>query len=186
VEEQVEKISVKLKTIVATSLNNIIGVNGKIPWHCSEDLKRFKSLTKGSIVVMGRRTWESIGSVGLPGRANVVISSRYSGDIKGCPPTYSSIGEFLARYNQLSPGSTVWFIGGEKIYDESVPISKEIYLTRVEAHIKEEGHTARWNFTTDYFDRGFQKEILKHTASADYGKEKVSVRFIKHTRLGTI
>jgi len=176
----------KLKTIAAVSANNIIGVNGKIPWHCSEDLKRFKSLTKGSIVVMGRRTWDSIGSVGLPGRANIVISSRYSGDIEGCPPTFPSIGEFLARYNQLSPHATVWFIGGERIYDESVPISKEIYFTRVEAHIDDAGQVARWNFSTDYFNGGFEKDISRHTAFAKHGKDEVTVRFLKYTRLGTI
>ena len=175
-----------LKTIVAASSNNIIGVDGKIPWRCSEDLKRFKNLTKGSIVVMGRCTWESIGSVGLPGRANIVISSRYSGDIEGCPPTFPTIGEFLARYNQLSPHATAWFIGGERIYDEAVPVSKEVYLTRVEAHIEEVGQVARWNFAPDYFNGGFKKEILRHTALAQHSKDEVTVRFLKYTRLGTI
>ena len=139
------------------------------------------------MVVMGRKTWESIGSVGLKNRGNIVISSRYSGDIKGCPPTFSSIGEFLARYNQLSPHATAWFIGGEKIYDESVPISKEIYLTRVEARVNDTGEqVARWNFAPDYFNVGFQKEILRHTAFARRGDDEVTVRFLKYTRLGTI
>jgi dihydrofolate reductase len=175
-----------LKTIAAVSSNNIIGVNGKIPWHCSEDLKRFKSLTKEAIVVMGRRTWESIGAIGLPGRANIVISSRSSGDIEGCPPTFPTVGEFLARYNQLSPYATAWFIGGERIYDEAVPISKEVYLTRVEAHVQEVGQVARWNFPSKYFNGGFEKDILHHTAFAKYKKDKFTVRFLKYTRLGTI
>jgi dihydrofolate reductase len=176
----------KLKTIVAVSANNIIGADGKIPWHCSADLKRFKSLTEGSLVVMGRKTWESIGSVGLKNRGNIVISSRYSGDIPGGPPTFASIGEFLARYNQLSPHATAWFIGGERIYDESVPISKEIYLTRVQAHIDDTGQVARWNFAPDYFNGGFQKEILHYSALAKHGSDEVTVRWIKYTRLGTI
>jgi len=175
-----------LKTIAAISSNNIIGVDGKIPWHCSEDLKRFKNLTKGSIVVMGRKTWESIGGVGLPGRANIVISSRNSRDIPGSPPTFTSIAQFLSRYNQLSPDATAWFIGGERIYDESVPLSKEIYLTKVEAHIKEVGEVARWNFPSDYFDGAFEKKILHHTVQARHGKNEATVRFVKYIRLGTI
>ena len=67
----------EISIIVATSKNNVIGRDGGIPWHLSADLKRFKALTTGHPIVMGRRTFESIGRP-LPGRRNIVISARSS------------------------------------------------------------------------------------------------------------
>tara|TARA_Y100000590_G_scaffold419755_1_gene521766 strand:- start:468 stop:1028 length:561 start_codon:yes stop_codon:yes gene_type:complete len=186
VEEQTEEVPVKLKTIAAVSLDGIIGVDGDIPWKCSEDLRRFKRLTLGSTIVMGRKTWESIGSKRLPGRKNIVISSRASDELAGSPTVFPSIKSFLDAHLSSDSPSDVWFIGGEGIYNEAVPMSDEVYVTRVETNVGIKDGAAKWNFEKTFFDKEFIKELGPMAALATYNKTPVPARFIKYTRLGTI
>lgn len=88
--------------------DNVIGLNGHIPWHYSTDLKRFRQNTLGKTIVMGRLTWESIGSRPLPGRRNIVIS-KHSVNGAEC---YADIGEAL----DLCSDHDTWIIGGGQIY----------------------------------------------------------------------
>ncbi len=108
--------------IVAVSPEGVIGLDGRIPWHYSADLKRFKRLTLGACIVMGRLTWESIGAKPLPGRRNVVITARALPGVE----TYSSIADALRQI----PGP-VWFIGGARIYAEALAHANLIDLTLV-------------------------------------------------------
>jgi dihydrofolate reductase len=98
--------------IVAVSPEGVIGVGNKIPWSYKGDLRRFKRITMDSSIVMGRRTWESIGRV-LPGRRNVVITSG-SLDVPGVE-TYADLASAIA-----SCSGNVWFIGGARIYEEAM------------------------------------------------------------------
>ncbi|MDH3689684.1 MAG: dihydrofolate reductase [Gammaproteobacteria bacterium] len=97
--------------IVAVSPEGVIGIDGKMPWHYSEDLKRFKRITINSTIIMGRVTWESIGSKPLPGRRNIVITSRKLTDVECFPDIQSALD---------TCSGTVWFIGGARLYQEAI------------------------------------------------------------------
>jgi dihydrofolate reductase len=114
----------KLAIIAAIGKNRVIGKDGKLPWHISEDLKRFKKLTTGHTVLMGRRTFESIGKP-LSNRRNVVISSRHIPNIE----TYPSVDEAL---NALADQEKVFVIGGAQIYSQLLDRADELYLTLVD------------------------------------------------------
>ncbi|WP_346699544.1 dihydrofolate reductase [uncultured Alistipes sp.] len=114
-----------LSLIVAVAQNGVIGDRNALLWHISEDLKHFKALTSGHPVVMGRKTYESLGRP-LPNRTNVVVS-RQELEIPGCRVVHS-LDEALA----LFPGDEeVFIIGGAQIYAEALPRADRFYLTRV-------------------------------------------------------
>lgn len=112
--------------IVAVAANGIIGDRNSLLWHISEDLRRFKALTTGHPVVMGRKTYESLGRP-LPGRTNVVISRRDL-HIEGCTVVHS-LEQALARFPHEEE---LFVIGGAQIYAEALPVADRFYLTRVE------------------------------------------------------
>lgn len=116
----------KRYTIVAASQNNVIGNNGKIPWNLPEDLSRFKRLTRGHTVVMGRKTYESIGRP-LPARTNVVITS--DPDYKSKVPESVVIMRSIEETKNLT--GTVFYIGGEAVYREALKFSDVVFLTRI-------------------------------------------------------
>ena len=121
--------------IVAMDDDRLIGNNGALPWHLPEDVKHFKALTSGHIVVMGRKTWESIPSKfrPLPGRTNIVISRN--------PAALSvPVGVLLASSPEgaiemaselAQPGQKIWIIGGAEIYRSTLPLCTELHLTVV-------------------------------------------------------
>ena len=110
--------------------NRVIGVNNKLPWHLSADLKRFKALTMGHTIIMGRRTYESIGRP-LPGRNNVVIS-RQSNLMFPCVTVVSSLDQATERANT----GEVFIVGGAEIYREALPMAHRILLTEVHRHFE--------------------------------------------------
>ncbi len=111
--------------IVAISLNNAIGRNNQLLWHISEDLKYFKKVTSGHTIIMGRKTWESLGRP-LPNRRNIVIS-RSQKAIEGAE-VFPSIEDALAACNTEGE---VFIIGGGEIYKQTLPIANRLYLTIV-------------------------------------------------------
>lgn len=123
----------KISIIAAFNPQFIIGINGKIPWHIPEDLKRFKLLTMGKPIIMGRKTWESIGSKPLPGRLNIVVSSSIaiSLSLSGIMVTDSlaTAIDFLRLGGQ---DDEVFIIGGERLYAEALPLADRMYLTAVD------------------------------------------------------
>jgi dihydrofolate reductase len=117
-----------ISQIVAASTNNAIGKNNQLLWHLPNDLKFFKNLTWGGVVIMGRKTYESIGRP-LPGRMNIVITSN---------PQWSSTGVIVAHSlndaiekASLAHYKEIYIIGGGEIYRQSMPMTDIIYLTRV-------------------------------------------------------
>ena len=120
----------KISLIVAAATNNVIGRDGELPWYLFEDLKRFKRLTTGKPIIMGRRTYESIGKP-LPDRRNIIISSRDGLEIEGC--------EVVATPEdalKLAAGAEeVMVIGGGKVYEQMLPMADRIYMTRVHASV---------------------------------------------------
>lgn len=115
-----------ISLIVAASSNNVIGVNGGLPWHLSDDLKRFKAITMGKPIVMGRKTYESIGRP-LPGRQNIVITRQACFAAAGCEVVPSAESAVVAAAN----APEIMVIGGAQIYELFLPQAQRIYLTRV-------------------------------------------------------
>ena len=121
-----------IKIIVATSKNKVIGNNNELIWKLSSDLKRFKELTTGHPVVMGRKTYESIGKP-LPNRRNIIITRNLEYEVNGCE-VVSSLEEALLLTN-----NDCFIIGGGEIYKQSLEVADKIYLTLV--HKDFEGDT---------------------------------------------
>ena len=113
-----------LKAVAAMSSNRVIGNNGELPWHFSEDLKFFKKLTLNSTVVMGRKTFDSIGKP-LPKRKNIVISR--SMEKRDDVLVYQNIETFLTEHSNSN--ESIFIIGGAQIYSALMNWTKEIYLT---------------------------------------------------------
>lgn len=112
--------------IAAMAANRVIGLNNQMPWHLPADLKHFKAITLGKPVVMGRKTYESIGRP-LPGRRNIVISRQPA-------PTDSPV-EWVSSIEQalvlLADVSEVMIIGGAEIYRQCLPLATKLYLTEI-------------------------------------------------------
>jgi dihydrofolate reductase len=123
----------QVSIIVAVEAQRGIGRGNQIPWRLSADLKRFKTLTMGHYLIVGRRTYESIGRP-LPGRHMVVITRQLNYSAPGCTTAHSlQLGLDLAK----AAGETEVFIGGGAgIYAEALPLAGRIYLTRVHAAVE--------------------------------------------------
>lgn len=124
-----------ISLIVAVAENGVIGRDGKLPWRLSSDLKTFRRLTLGKPIVMGRRTFQSIGKP-LDGRDNIVITRDASFSPDGVSVTDNvddamTLARVLAR---TSGADEIMVIGGAKIYDATMPMADRLYLTRVHAH----------------------------------------------------
>ncbi len=120
----------KISLIVAMSENGVIGRGGDLPWHLSADLKRFKKLTLGHVVIMGRKTFESIGRP-LPRRRSLVLSR---------DPAYRAAGaEVAASLEQAlamaAAEDDVFVIGGAAVFAEALPLADRLYLTLVHAEV---------------------------------------------------
>ena len=141
---ELKKEGVKVAHIVATSTNSVIGVNNKMPWHIVEDLKHFRRTTYNHVVIMGRKTFESIGEP-LPNRVNIVISkSNIVDDRVVC--VYSIEDAFFYAKKFITSESKkqiafdlkrdrVFIIGGGEIYKQTFPHTDEIFLTRIEKEV---------------------------------------------------
>lgn len=114
--------------IAAVSKNSVIGVDGHLPFDYPEDMKHFRKTTANSTIIMGRKTWESIGRV-LPKRRNMVIS-RTPVEMEGVE-TFDSLAHaiMIARLNSSPFGASIWLIGGASIYEEGMQYADEIHLT---------------------------------------------------------
>ena len=118
----------KLAIIAAIARNRVIGKEGKLPWHISEDLKRFKRLTTGHAVLMGRKTFDALGRP-LPNRRNVVLSST---PVKGVE-SYRSISEALKK---LENEDLVFVLGGGQIYSQLLEKADYLHLTIIERDVE--------------------------------------------------
>ena len=113
--------------IVAMTPHRLIGKNNQIPWHLSEDLQNFKQLTSGHTVVMGRKTFASIGKP-LPNRNNLVVS-RTVRKIEGCE-VFANLESALQRGHEL--GEKIYIIGGSQVYQAALPLADCLYISWVE------------------------------------------------------
>lgn len=112
--------------IAACSKNRVLGANNQLIWHIPEDLKRFKKLTHGNTVVMGRKTYESIGKA-LPGRLNIVLTKNKNFKANDCL-IYNNVAEVLEIYEK----NNLFVIGGGEIYRMFMPFADKIELTLID------------------------------------------------------
>ena len=116
-----------LKAIAAMSLNRVIGRGNKIPWHLPEDFRWFKKMTTGHVLVMGRKTFESIGKA-LPDRTTIVLT-RSPQPIPGVQ-TISELSQ-IAQGSPALRGREIFICGGAQIYQQALPFCSDLYLTLV-------------------------------------------------------
>jgi dihydrofolate reductase len=119
----------QLKAIAAMSLNRVIGQGNKIPWHLPEDFKWFKKMTTGNIVVMGRKTFESIGKP-LPNRTTIMLSRAGF-----AYPAVQTIAD-LAELHPESEERDLFICGGAQVYAEALPLCSDLYLTLVKRTVE--------------------------------------------------
>jgi dihydrofolate reductase len=136
-----ESLGLNIKAIAATNRQGIIGLNNGIPWNHKEDMKRFKELTLGHTVIMGRKTWDSLPSQfrPLPERENKVLSYQDSYVKTKGVGVYKSVQD---AFESCNPKNDVWIIGGGEVYAKTLCYCSEIYLTVVPdiLSFKEKGH----------------------------------------------
>lgn len=162
-------VGMKISLIVAAAENGVIGTHGALPWHLPDDFKRFKALTSGHPVIMGRKTFESIGKP-LPNRRNIVISRSIS-SLEGCDVVHSV--QAALDLVQESNAEEAWVIGGGEIYKEAMPLADHIELTRVHATV--EGDVSFPELTSEW------KEVFREDHQADE-KHKFSFTFLAYER----
>jgi len=126
-----KKLFMLVSLLVAVAENNVIGRDGGLPWHLSADLKRFKQLTMGHSMLMGRRTFDSLGRV-LPGRTSIVISRQPQLKL---PDGVLLAGSFEAACQITANEEEVFVIGGAELYAAALPRVDRIHLTRVHANV---------------------------------------------------
>ena len=156
--------------IVAMSENRVIGREGRLPWHLSADLRRFKQLTMGHTIVMGRKTSESIGRP-LPGRTSIVVTRRH-----GVAPPGVCVAASLDAAAQLAADDReIFFIGGGEIYRQVLPRIQRIYLTLVHAEVP--GDTYFPELPTD------QWQLVQRTDHAADEKNDYPFSFLVYERV---
>ncbi len=124
-----------LAMIAALAENRVIGLDNRMPWHLPADLKHFKAKTLGKPIIMGRKTWDSLGRP-LPGRLNLVISRQPDLQLEGAE-TFTSLDAALVRAEQWAREQGVdelMLIGGAQLYAQALGQAQRLYLTRIEAN----------------------------------------------------
>lgn len=151
--------------IVAYAKNKVIGDKGRIPWKIKGEQRRFRELTTGNVVIMGRRSYEEIGKP-LPNRMNIIVSStkEFSGENL---VTVKSLDEAI----RAAGDRDVYISGGARLYEEALPIVEKMYVTEIEAEI--EGDT----YFPDFDESEFVKEINERVDG------EIPYTYVTYTRL---
>ena len=129
----------KISIIAALARNFAIGFNGDMPWHLPGELKHFKETTMGMPIVMGRKTWQSIGRA-LPGRQNIVVTRNQTFRARGCELAGS-----LDQAIQMANGEEVMLIGGGQLYRQALPYADRMILTQVDCNPDADTWFPEWN-----------------------------------------
>lgn len=149
------------------SLNRVIGVNNSLPWRLSEDLKHFKSLTSGNTIIMGRKTYESIGKP-LPNRRNIVISRNVNTSYEGVEVVHSLDDAFTISKND----NNIFVIGGSNIYEQALDRVDILYITEIKK-----------NFLGDVFFPELEKDQWKELSREDHEtSEGLEFSFLSYQR----
>ena len=145
-------MSAPVTLVVAVAENGVIGKDGALPWRIPEDMRRFKRLTMGKPVIMGRKTWDSLPRKPLPGRTNIVVTRNKDFRAEGARVA-GSLTEAAEIAREEKP-EAVMVIGGEAIYAEALPRANRIELTEVAGAFEGDAFFPK-------FDRGAWREIAR-------------------------
>ena len=160
-----------ISIIVAASSNLVIGKNNDLPWHLPSDLKRFKELTSGNNIVMGRKCWESLPEKfrPLPNRTNIVVSKTCTGlELKGAL-VVSDLDIVLKSLSTVSKESFI--IGGAQIYKEGFKYANKLYMTEVLGEI--DGDTYLEGFNLEEWNLTYMSQVLEENGLKFIFKEYV-------------
>jgi dihydrofolate reductase len=153
----------RLSILAAMASNHVIGRNNALPWHLSADLKRFKSLTMGQIIIMGRKTYESIGRP-LPGRINLIVSRQSGFSVSGAT-VIGSVEEALAACSPYQD-KEIFIIGGAELYQQTLMRCQRLYLTEIQKEFEGDAFFPEFN-QHDWYE--VSREM--HTQEEDGGLE---------------
>jgi dihydrofolate reductase len=131
---------VQLSIITALDQNRVIGINNRLPWYLPADLLRFKRMTWGKPIIMGRKTYESIGKP-LPGRTNIILS-RQEGAFPGCI-VYPNLDKAIQAHQDEKE---MFIIGGETVYRQALPIANRLYLTILHHQFAGDTFFPEWDY----------------------------------------
>ncbi len=159
---EIKKTGPILSIIVAIAQNNAIGKDNQLLWHISNDLRRFKRLTAGHSVIMGKRTLFSLPSGPLPKRRNIVLSDKLTDCFGGGCETAYSIEDALKK---IENETEVFIIGGGQVYEQFLPIADKLYLTIVEKDFDADTFFSEINFSEWEL---IEKEIIQDDSSVDF------------------
>jgi dihydrofolate reductase len=159
----------KRSLVVAVARNGVIGRNNALPWRLPADLAHFKKVTMGHPVVMGRRTYESIGKP-LPGRQNIVVTHNRGFVAPGC----TVVGSLDEAWRAAGDAGEVSIIGGTTLFEETLPMADVIHLTEVEADVQ--GDTFFPGFDRNQWQ---EKEVARHPAD---DRNAYPIRILELTR----
>lgn len=139
-----------ISMVAAMAANRVIGKGNKMPWHLPADLRHFKQVTMGKPVIMGRKTFESIGRT-LPGRRNIIVSRSLSRDDNNA----EWVSSLQQAFSLLQQHAEVMVIGGGEIYRQCLPLAQRLYLTEIEletegdAYFPDYRQAARWHLSAE-------------------------------------
>lgn len=160
---------IELAIIVAMAKNRVIGVNNTLPWRCPEDLKHFKRLTMGHRMIMGRKTYESIGRP-LPGRVTVIVTRDPKLKVEGCQIAYS-LNQALAS---CANNSHAFIVGGAEIYAQALPYVRTLYITEIQQNVKGDAYFPN-------FDRSEWQEVSREVRHQDV-PQPLDYHFVTYRR----
>ncbi|MEM7639161.1 MAG: dihydrofolate reductase [Pseudomonadota bacterium] len=165
---------VKLCLIAARAKNGVIGKDNDLPWRLSDDLKHFKSVTKGCPVIMGRKTWESLPRRPLPGRDNIVLSrdGQYAApEARVFTATQAAI-ETARALARATGKSEVFITGGSAIYAATLPVADRLYITEVDTTI--EGDAT----FPDFDESEFRETESRHVPAGEKNQFAFTIRVL--------
>jgi dihydrofolate reductase len=159
--------------IAAVARNGVIGANNALPWRLPADLRHFRALTTGHSIVMGRRTWESLGRA-LPDRQNIVVTRRF-GRVSEDAAIAQSLDAAIAMAELPLP---IFCIGGGELFREALPRADTLYLTEIDCDFDGDA-------TFPAFDRGVWRETARETHVAD-AAAGFAYAFVTYRRAGAV
>ena len=131
-----------ISIIVATANNGVIGVNNTLPWHLPEDLKRFRALTTGHHIVMGRKTYESLGRL-LPNRTTVIVTRNAHYQVAGALIA-SSLNDAIKKCGN---DEEIFLIGGAELYQDALKVANKLYITEIDLSIEGDAFFPKFDMT---------------------------------------
>lgn len=157
----------ELSIIVAVANDNVIGINNTLPWHLPEDLKRFKTLTMGHHIIMGRKTYESLNRL-LPGRKTVIVTRNQQYHVEGAI-VVNSLEEALAK---SCDDAEVFLIGGSELYELGLKAAHKLYVTEVHASFEGDAYFPQPDLT-------LWKEVERERHQAENGMAYSYVTYLR-------